>query len=103
MLVQVEINNISDLLFLLYPSTHPVFGTLDCLSPNDTRQYLYCLTPRPEIYSDTRLLKGVTNIGKLDIVWKTSMGERGRLQTSQLQRVVGSRLLTFSLVSSSEC
>ncbi|CAG5134188.1 unnamed protein product, partial [Candidula unifasciata] len=67
--------------------SHPVFGTLDCLSPSDTRQYLYCLTPRPEIYSDTRLLKGVTNIGKLDIVWKTSMGERGRLQTSQLQRV----------------
>ncbi|CAL1529945.1 unnamed protein product [Lymnaea stagnalis] len=67
--------------------SHPVFGTMDCLSPNDTRQYLYCLTPRPELYADTRLLKGVTNIGKLDIVWKTTMGERGRLQTSQLQRV----------------
>uniref|UniRef100_A0A2C9M5S2 Trafficking protein particle complex subunit 13 n=1 Tax=Biomphalaria glabrata TaxID=6526 RepID=A0A2C9M5S2_BIOGL len=66
---------------------HPVFGTMDCLSPNDTRQYLYCLTPRQELYADTRLLKGVTNIGKLDIVWKTTMGERGRLQTSQLQRV----------------
>ncbi|XP_012946357.1 trafficking protein particle complex subunit 13 [Aplysia californica] len=67
--------------------SHPVFGTMDCLSPKDTRQYLYCLSPRPELYSDTRLLKGVTNIGKLDIVWKTTMGERGRLQTSQLQRV----------------
>ena len=25
--------------------------------------------------------------GKLDIVWRTSMGDRGRLQTSQLQRM----------------
>ena len=32
-----------------------------------------------------------TNIGKLDIVWKTTMGERGRLQTSQLSRKVGRR------------
>ena len=74
--------------FILFHRSRPVFGTLDCLSPKDTRQYLYCLSPRPELYSDTRLLKGVTNIGKLDIVWKTTMGERGRLQTSQLQRVV---------------
>ena len=27
-------------------------------------------------------------VGKLDIVWRTAFGERGRLQTSQLQRVV---------------
>ncbi|RUS92093.1 hypothetical protein EGW08_000117 [Elysia chlorotica] len=65
----------------------PVFGNMASLAPNDTRQYLYCLTPKPELYQDARLLKGVTNIGKLDIVWKTTMGERGRLQTSQLQRV----------------
>ncbi len=25
--------------------------------------------------------------GKLDIVWRTNMGDRGRLQTSQLQRI----------------
>ncbi|CAL8093788.1 unnamed protein product [Orchesella dallaii] len=43
-------------------------------------QFLYRLTPRSE---QARLS---TNIGKLDIVWRSSMGERGRLQTSQLQR-----------------
>ncbi|PVD23698.1 hypothetical protein C0Q70_16971 [Pomacea canaliculata] len=64
-----------------------LFGAVDYLSANDTRQYLYCLTPRPELYAETKVLKGVTNIGKLDIVWKTNMGEKGRLQTSQLQRV----------------
>ena len=29
----------------------------------------------------------VTAIGKLDIVWRTSLCDRGRLQTSQLQRL----------------
>ena len=61
------------------------------MNPLDVRQYLYCLTPRPEICADPRTMKGVTNIGKLDIVWKTNMGEKGRLQTSALQRVVGIR------------
>ena len=32
-------------------------------------------------------MKGATNIGKLDIIWRTNMGDRGRLQTSQLQRM----------------
>jgi len=52
----------------------------------DTRQYLYCLTPKQDVARDSSL-RGVTNIGKLDIVWKTNMGEKGRLQTSQLQRM----------------
>ncbi|XP_046361580.1 trafficking protein particle complex subunit 13-like isoform X3 [Haliotis rufescens] len=64
-----------------------VFGKANYLNQMDTRQYLYCLSPRPELYSENKVLKGVTNIGKLDIVWKTNLGEKGRLQTSQLQRV----------------
>lgn len=32
--------------------------------------------------------RGGTSIGKLDMVWRTNMGERGRLQTSALQRMV---------------
>ena len=73
-----------------------MFGKLNYLNPTDTRQYLYCLTPNPELYGENKVLKGVTNIGKLDIVWKTSMGEKGRLQTSQLQRVASrSGLLPF--------
>ncbi|XP_064605247.1 trafficking protein particle complex subunit 13-like isoform X2 [Liolophura sinensis] len=64
-----------------------VFGKVNYLKPMDTRQYLYCLTPKAELYKDNKVLKGVTSIGKLDIVWRTNLGERGRLQTSQLQRV----------------
>ena len=71
-----------------YFSPDMVFGKVNYLNAMDTRQYLYCLTPKPEIIKELKVLKGVTNIGKLDIVWKTNMGERGRLQTSQLQRVV---------------
>ena len=58
------------------------------MNPLDVRQYLYCLSPKAEILADPKSLKGVTHIGKLDIVWKTNMAEKGRLQTSPLQRVV---------------
>ncbi len=58
------------------------------MNPLDVQQFLYCLTPLPHVLNDPKVLKGVTNIGKLDIVWKTNMGEKGRLQTSPLQRVV---------------
>jgi hypothetical protein len=34
------------------------------------------------------MMHNITNIGKLDIVWRSNLGERGRLQTSQLQRMV---------------
>ncbi|ESO89020.1 hypothetical protein LOTGIDRAFT_106290 [Lottia gigantea] len=64
-----------------------VFCRINYLSPTDTRQYLYCLKPKPELHSEMKQKKGLNNIGKLDIVWKTNMGEKGRLQTSQLQRV----------------
>ena len=39
----------------------------------------------------------VTNIGKLDMEWRTSMGERGRLQTSALIRIVS--FVLFILIS----
>nr|XP_014344763.1 PREDICTED: trafficking protein particle complex subunit 13 isoform X3 [Latimeria chalumnae] len=63
------------------------FGKMTYLQPMDTRQYLYCLKPKPEFAEKAGVIKGVTVIGKLDIVWKTNLGERGRLQTSQLQRM----------------
>jgi hypothetical protein len=56
-----------------------------CIAPRDVCQYLYRLTA---IAPDERLYRGVTVIGKLDIVWRSAMGERGRLQTSPLQRMV---------------
>ncbi|KAF4803069.1 Trafficking protein particle complex subunit 13 [Turdus rufiventris] len=64
------------------------FGARTYLQPMDTRQYLYCLKPKQEFAEKAGVIKGVTVIGKLDIVWKTNLGERGRLQTSQLQRMV---------------
>ncbi|MEQ2162872.1 Trafficking protein particle complex subunit 13, partial [Goodea atripinnis] len=63
------------------------FGKMSYLQPMDTRQYLYCLKPKTEYAEKAGVIKGVTVIGKLDIVWKTNLGERGRLQTSQLQRM----------------
>lgn len=68
-------------------SEQSMFGKANYMSPLDVQQYLYCLTPRAEVCANPRLLKGITNIGKLDIVWKKNMGEKGRLQTSALQRV----------------
>nr|CAD7198877.1 unnamed protein product [Timema douglasi] len=64
-----------------------VFGQVNVVQPQSSRQFLYCLAPQPSLTSDLKLLSGATNIGKLDIVWRSNLGERGRLQTSQLQRM----------------
>lgn len=53
----------------------------------DVKQFLFRL--RPQQSSDSKSLKGVTNLGRLNIAWKTNFGEKGRLITSTLQRVVG--------------
>ena len=52
------------------------------LDVDDSYQFLYRLTPKLEH------ARSATNIGKLDIIWRTALGDRGRLQTSQLQRQV---------------
>ncbi|KAG0371993.1 hypothetical protein BGX24_000896 [Mortierella sp. AD032] len=60
-----------------------IFGEHDYFAPNDVRQYLYILTPKPgkELFAKT------TNVlGKMDILWRSQFGETGRLQTSQLTR-----------------
>jgi len=64
-----------------------IFGPVNCLNSKDSRQYLYCLTPKSDMKSQQRVLKGVTSIGKLDILWRSKLGDKGRLQTSQLQRM----------------
>ncbi|NXJ42702.1 TPC13 protein, partial [Ciconia maguari] len=71
----------------LKKTNESTFGSRTYLQPMDTRQYLYCLKPKQEFAEKAGVIKGVTVIGKLDIVWKTNLGERGRLQTSQLQRM----------------
>jgi len=60
-----------------------IFSKHDYFAPNDVRQYLYVLTPKP----GKELLAKTTNVlGKLDILWRSQFGETGRLQTSQLTR-----------------
>ncbi|CAG8508329.1 2851_t:CDS:2 [Diversispora eburnea] len=61
-----------------------VFGNNSYLNPQDIRQYLYMLKPKPEI--DDRLGRTANALGKLDIIWRSHLGETGRLQTSQLTR-----------------
>ncbi|PKC12275.1 DUF974-domain-containing protein [Rhizophagus irregularis] len=61
-----------------------IFGKNSYLNPQDIRQYLYMLTPKPEI--DNKLARTTNALGKLEIVWRSNYGETGRLQTSQLIR-----------------
>lgn len=65
-----------------------IYGSVNLLDTGCSRQYLYCLKPQKELLEDPKMMQNATNIGKLDIVWRSNLGERGRLQTSQLQRMV---------------
>ncbi|KAL1513516.1 hypothetical protein ABEB36_002918 [Hypothenemus hampei] len=69
------------------PSNESIFGNITLLHTQNISQYLYCLTPNEKLTSDFKSLSGATNIGKLDIVWRSNLGEKGRLQTCQLQRM----------------
>lgn len=64
-----------------------VFGKVNRFNPNEFRQYLFCLTPKESVSHDIKLLKNVTVIGKLDIMWTSAIGASGHLQTSQLERL----------------
>lgn len=65
-------------------------GSMALMSPQDLRVYLYILTPKT-VSSVTSVLVPpapgtVIPLGRLDISWRTSMGEPGRLLTSVLSR-----------------
>ncbi|CAO3614235.1 unnamed protein product [Mucor hiemalis] len=60
-----------------------VFGD-QFIHPQDVRQYLYMLSPKNE--QNDRISRTTNALGKLDIVWRSYMGDLGRLQTSQLTR-----------------
>ncbi|KAI9340314.1 hypothetical protein BDR26DRAFT_861696 [Obelidium mucronatum] len=62
-----------------------VFANTPVLNDKDSRQYLYILTPKTE---NDPLSKSTPTLGKLDIQWRTTMGQQGRLQTSQLTRKI---------------
>lgn len=77
-----------------------LFGSaVNVVQPGEIRQYLHCLKPGQSVRDDYRILRGESNIGKLDLVWRTAIGDRGRLQTSQLLRMVKS-LIYFYLFDS---
>ena len=41
----------------------PVFGKINFLQPQDSRQYLFSLTPRNDLRANYKQLRGATNIG----------------------------------------
>ncbi|CAG8466115.1 3930_t:CDS:1 [Paraglomus occultum] len=65
-------------------SKKSIFGAYNYLNPQDIRQYLYMLNPKSDV--DDRVARTTNALGKLDIIWRSSFGETGRLQTSQLTR-----------------
>ncbi|XP_023946923.1 trafficking protein particle complex subunit 13 [Bicyclus anynana] len=80
-----------------------VFGDVTLLQTQESCQYLYCLTPKDNILKDIKLIAAAKNIGKLDIVWRSNLGEKGRLQTSQLKRMTtdyGDIRVTYENLSS---
>ncbi|KJE92725.1 hypothetical protein CAOG_03639 [Capsaspora owczarzaki ATCC 30864] len=67
----------------LKASPATTFGLAYHVNPQDIRQYLYRLSPKVK---GDKTARAADKIGKMDILWKTNMGEVGRLQTSQLPR-----------------
>ncbi|EAU88405.2 hypothetical protein CC1G_05171 [Coprinopsis cinerea okayama7 len=66
----------------------PVFsGSFATMQPQDTRQYVYILTPKSTTVAPPALPPGsIIPLGRLDISWRSSYGEPGRLLTSMLTR-----------------
>lgn len=65
-----------------------IFGQGNRLNSMELRQYLFLLEPKKEIRFNSAALKSISTIGKLDIVWISGIGERGHIQTSQLEKSV---------------
>lgn len=64
-------------------------GSLALMHPQDTRQYLFILFPKSTNLVPPILTPGsVIPLGRLDISWRSSFGEPGRLLTSMLTRKI---------------
>lgn len=62
-------------------------GSMALLQPQDMRQYVYILTPKNTELTPTVYAPGsIIPLGRLDISWRSSFGEPGRLLTSMLSR-----------------
>ncbi|XP_030160674.1 trafficking protein particle complex subunit 13-like [Lynx canadensis] len=62
------------------------FGTRTFLQSMEGRQYLYYLELKQEFSEKAGTIRGLIEMGTLDIVWKRDLGEMAMLQTIQLQR-----------------
>lgn len=57
------------------------------MQPQDMRQYIYILTPKNiELFPPVHAPGSIIPLGRLDISWRSSFGEPGRLLTSMLSR-----------------
>ncbi|XP_046440856.1 trafficking protein particle complex subunit 13-like isoform X1 [Daphnia pulex] len=84
-----SLNEISTTTGTPWSNMPQLFGKcVNVVQPGEIRQYLHCLKPKQNVRDNHRMLRGESNIGKLDLIWRTAIGDRGRLQTSQLQRMV---------------
>ena len=62
-------------------------GSMALMQPQDIRQYIYILTPKSvELLPSVHVPGSIIHLGRLDISWKSSFGEPGRLLTSMLSR-----------------
>lgn len=62
-------------------------GSMALMQPQDMRQYIYILKPTStELLSTVPVPGSIIPLGRLDISWKSSFGEPGRLLTSMLSR-----------------
>ena len=62
----------------------PPFGHLAYLKAGDTQQYMFRLRGKVP----PAQLRQVGTLGRMDVVWRTAMGEAGRLQSNTVQRKV---------------
>lgn len=68
-----------------------VFGDINILDKDASRQYLYCLSRQQDSFNNLKTKNDLINVGILDIVWRSNLGERGHLQTSALQTMHADR------------
>lgn len=76
-----------------------VFGEINKFGFSDVQQYLFCLKIKKRYLNDLNKIGQVNNVGKLNIIWTSSTGIKGHLQTPQLSLSVSS-ICFFSTISS---
>lgn len=76
-------------------------GSIAVMQPQDIRQYIYIMTPRTSASSRVQFTPApgaIVPLGRLDISWRSSMGEPGRLLTSvssHTRRHIGTHNLRY--------